>query len=284
MAAVAADPRPPRDAQRGVRPAVRQRRSGQARHGVEPWILYRRSRYDALHPFRRPAGVVSDRRRPLYPRWLSGAERPAGGHHSRGRRRGRGRPRGRDHPAGWRPHARRAAPCAQDRRRRGRARADRVRKRSANRSGGNAAGRQAHHVPVALPGAASIDLAVDHVARTEPAFARLRGAHYSTSILPSWLTTLSGFREAAAILGEDSEDRITPYGFVAYDQIDSGLNADGPYLAALVGLDRVQNWAGLTSEAKRAQGALDGSHCRRSRPTIPRHRRSHRPSRDVDIG
>ena len=75
--------------------------------------------------------------------------------------------------------------------------------------------------------------------------------HYSTSVLPSWLTTLSGFRDAAAVLGEDSESRITPYGFVAYDQIDSGLNANGPYLAALVGLDRVQNWAGLTSEAKR---------------------------------
>ncbi len=77
--------------------------------------------------------------------------------------------------------------------------------------------------------------------------------HYSTSILPSWLTSLSGFRDATAVLGEDSADRITPYGFVAYDQIDSGLNANGPYLAALVGLDRVQNWAGLTSEAKHAR-------------------------------
>jgi len=77
--------------------------------------------------------------------------------------------------------------------------------------------------------------------------------HYSTSVLPSWLTTLSGFRDAAAVLGEDSPSRITPYGFVAYDQIDSGLNPDGPYLGALVGLDRVQNWTGLTSEAKRAR-------------------------------
>ena len=77
--------------------------------------------------------------------------------------------------------------------------------------------------------------------------------HYSTSILPSWLTTLSGFRDAAAVLGDGSESRITPYGFVAYDQIDSGLNADGPYLAALVGLDRVENWTGLTQEAKRAR-------------------------------
>jgi len=75
--------------------------------------------------------------------------------------------------------------------------------------------------------------------------------HYSTSVLPSWLTTLSGFRDAAAVLGEDTESKIPPYSFVAYVQIDSGLNADGPYLAALAGLDRVQNWAGLTTQAKR---------------------------------
>jgi all-trans-retinol 13,14-reductase len=77
--------------------------------------------------------------------------------------------------------------------------------------------------------------------------------HYSTSILPPWLTSLSAFRDAAAVLGDDSQDRITPYGFVAYDQIDSGMNTDGPYLAAMVGVDRVQNWAGLAAEAKRAR-------------------------------
>jgi hypothetical protein len=42
-----------------------------------------------------------------------------------------------------------------------------------------------------------------------------------------------------------------PYGFVAYDQIDSGLNQTGPFLASLAGLDRIENWADLTSEAKR---------------------------------
>jgi phytoene dehydrogenase-like protein len=77
--------------------------------------------------------------------------------------------------------------------------------------------------------------------------------HYSTSILPSWLTTLSGFRDATAILGEDSDNRITPYVLVAYDQIDSGLNAEGPYLASLVSADRVENWAGLAPNARRAR-------------------------------
>jgi all-trans-retinol 13,14-reductase len=78
--------------------------------------------------------------------------------------------------------------------------------------------------------------------------------HYSTSVLPRWLTTLSSFREAAAVPGENS-DRIMPYGFVAYDQIDSGLNTQGPYLAALVGVDRIENWAGLDVEAKRERKA-----------------------------
>jgi len=76
---------------------------------------------------------------------------------------------------------------------------------------------------------------------------------YSTAVLPEWLTALSRFREAAAIPGEEPETRIGPYGFVAYDQIDSGLNESGPYLASLVGVDRIENWTGLTPEAKRAR-------------------------------
>ena len=41
--------------------------------------------------------------------------------------------------------------------------------------------------------------------------------------------------------------------FVAYDQIESGLNDNGPFLASLVGLDRIENWAGLAPEAKRTR-------------------------------
>jgi phytoene dehydrogenase-like protein len=77
--------------------------------------------------------------------------------------------------------------------------------------------------------------------------------HYSTSILPAWLTTLSSFRDATAMMAGETETRIPPYLFVAYDQIDSGLNANGPYLASLVGTDRIENWGDLTAEAKRAR-------------------------------
>jgi all-trans-retinol 13,14-reductase len=76
---------------------------------------------------------------------------------------------------------------------------------------------------------------------------------YSTAVLPAWLTAISRYRESAAIPGEEPAIRITPYGFVAYDQIDSGLNEGGPYLASLVGLDRIENWAGLAPQAKRAR-------------------------------
>jgi all-trans-retinol 13,14-reductase len=80
-----------------------------------------------------------------------------------------------------------------------------------------------------------------------------RVKRYSTAILPAWLTAISRYREAAAIPGDDPATRISPYGFVAYDQIDSGLNQNGPFLASLVGLDRIENWADLTIEAKRTR-------------------------------
>ncbi len=76
---------------------------------------------------------------------------------------------------------------------------------------------------------------------------------YSTAILPPWLTAIARYREAAAIPGENPATWIPPYGFVAYDQIDSGLNQNGPFLSSLVGVDRIGNWAGLTSDAKRTR-------------------------------
>jgi all-trans-retinol 13,14-reductase len=77
--------------------------------------------------------------------------------------------------------------------------------------------------------------------------------HYSTSILPAWLTAISQFREAAAIPSENPPTRIPPYGFVAYDQIDSGLSQNGPFLASVVGLDQIGNWVDLAAEAKRTR-------------------------------
>lgn len=78
-------------------------------------------------------------------------------------------------------------------------------------------------------------------------------AHYSTSILPDWLDSLSRLKEAAALFGADPDERMPSFSLVAYDQIESGLNPNGPSLASLAGVDRVENWAGLSDAARRAR-------------------------------
>jgi all-trans-retinol 13,14-reductase len=74
---------------------------------------------------------------------------------------------------------------------------------------------------------------------------------YSTAILPAWVTALADVREAGTFLREDPGTRMVPYGFVAYDRIDSGLNQNGPYLVSIVGVDRLENWAGSDADSKR---------------------------------
>jgi all-trans-retinol 13,14-reductase len=69
--------------------------------------------------------------------------------------------------------------------------------------------------------------------------------------LPEWQTALHDFRDAATLLGEDPGTRMAPYVFVAYDQIESGLNENGPYLASMVGIDRLDNWVTTDIDAKR---------------------------------
>ena len=77
--------------------------------------------------------------------------------------------------------------------------------------------------------------------------------HYSTFILPAWLKSLRDFREAPAILSEESGCRMPPYVFVDYSRIDSGLNQAAPYLGSFCGMDRIENWAALSDEASRAR-------------------------------
>jgi all-trans-retinol 13,14-reductase len=76
---------------------------------------------------------------------------------------------------------------------------------------------------------------------------------YSTFILPPWMQTLGAMRDSAAILGEGDGARLPPYVFVDYHRIDSGLNAAGPYLGSLCGIDRMENWAHLLAQAKQAR-------------------------------
>ena len=76
---------------------------------------------------------------------------------------------------------------------------------------------------------------------------------YSTAILPGWMKKLADLRHAGTLLRDDPGIRMVPYGFVAYDQIDSGLNQNGPYLVSMVGVDRLENWADLDADAKRVR-------------------------------
>jgi phytoene dehydrogenase-like protein len=77
--------------------------------------------------------------------------------------------------------------------------------------------------------------------------------HYSVAVLPAWMQSLAELRSCGSFMAQDPEDRLPSYALVAYDQIDSGLNQNGPYLASLVGIDRLANWTGLDAQAKRSR-------------------------------
>jgi all-trans-retinol 13,14-reductase len=76
---------------------------------------------------------------------------------------------------------------------------------------------------------------------------------YSTYVFPGWMTTLRQLRETGRLMSAEPGTRLPPYIFVDYDQIDSGLNAQGPSLCTLCGIDRCENWAGLSGEEKRVR-------------------------------
>lgn len=74
--------------------------------------------------------------------------------------------------------------------------------------------------------------------------------HYSTFILPKWMTALSGLCESSAVIAQPDGNRLPPYVFVDYQRVDSGLNASAPYLGSFCGIDRIENWHGLNSWEK----------------------------------
>jgi phytoene dehydrogenase-like protein len=76
---------------------------------------------------------------------------------------------------------------------------------------------------------------------------------YSTILFPAWMKALAEFRDAAIVMGQDAGDRLPPYVFVDYSRVASGLNETAPYLGTLCGVDRIENWAGLGAQEKRAR-------------------------------
>lgn len=76
--------------------------------------------------------------------------------------------------------------------------------------------------------------------------------HYSTFVLPGWITSLAEMREASSVMAGDPGERIPPYVFVDQSYLYTGLNKDGPHLASFCGVDRLENWSHLeTPERKR---------------------------------
>lgn len=108
--------------------------------------------------------------------------------------------------------------------------------------------------------------------------------HYSTSVLPGWLTKLSGFREAGALLGEDPPARLPP---LRLRRLRSDRYGPERETALSRRARRRRPARELDRSVRRSkalpQGALDGSrHCR-SRPELSRNRRRDHAARDVDV-
>jgi len=76
---------------------------------------------------------------------------------------------------------------------------------------------------------------------------------YSSVWLPDWMTRLDDYAEAGGLLAGMPGRRLPPLTVVNYSAIDARLDADGPSLVTVVGIDRVANWAGLTREASAAR-------------------------------
>jgi all-trans-retinol 13,14-reductase len=76
---------------------------------------------------------------------------------------------------------------------------------------------------------------------------------YSTFILPAWMKTLAEYRQMTEIMAEDAGARLPFYAFVDYARIGSGLNQGGPFLGSFAGIDRLENWTGLSQDQKLAR-------------------------------
>lgn len=68
---------------------------------------------------------------------------------------------------------------------------------------------------------------------------------YSTMMLPPWMTRLSDYSSAAAMLGEAPAGRIPPIGIANHGAIDGGLDNRDLVLVSVVAVDTIENWTRL---------------------------------------
>jgi all-trans-retinol 13,14-reductase len=77
---------------------------------------------------------------------------------------------------------------------------------------------------------------------------------YSTWVFPEWMRTLRDMPLSAGLLAAPPRERTPHFVFADYASIDSGLPGP-PYAASIGGLDRVENWAGLSASEDRDRRA-----------------------------
>ena len=75
---------------------------------------------------------------------------------------------------------------------------------------------------------------------------------YSTFVIPDWMRSFAQMREATAVIADHPGNRMPPYVFVDYGQINSGLNETSPHLVTFCGADRLENWLSIGPEKRKA--------------------------------
>ncbi len=104
----------------------------------------------------------------------------------------------------------------------------------------------------------SVSLFTAHFGLKAPP-AKLGLTGYSVVRLPPWLTSLADFGRCAELLASEPRGQLPVYALANYGAIDSGLGEGGPTLVTAVGVDRLENWTGLTrgAETHRREAWLD---------------------------
>jgi all-trans-retinol 13,14-reductase len=78
---------------------------------------------------------------------------------------------------------------------------------------------------------------------------------YGLVRVPDWMRSLRDIGTSARVFTDDPGDRMPLYGIANYGAIDSGLSDSGPTLVTVVGLDRFDNWSGLTAQEEKGRRA-----------------------------
>ena len=78
---------------------------------------------------------------------------------------------------------------------------------------------------------------------------------YGIVKVPDWMTSLKDIGRCGRMPAQNPGERLPLYGIANYGAIDHGLAEGAPILVTMVGLDRLDNWAGLTPQQEKDRRA-----------------------------